>query len=279
MDRCRRPHCFITPLLALVALTVTSGLVVASNGLTADEIVTRVNGVSDGEQVTRKLSMELTDRHGKSRLRDTINYRRYDGEVKKTVILFLAPANVRDTAFLTWDYADPEQEDDQWLYLPALGKVRRVSAADRGDYFLGTDFTYEDLKLDGKLSTADYVYSRYEGEEASSEELQEGALIRLVAVPRTPAVAEELGYSRTVITIDPANWIVMEVAFWDVKGRQLKHLVASDVREVDGIWTRHILEMDNLQTGHHTRLVFSDVDYSTAIKEELFTRQSLSRGH
>jgi hypothetical protein len=82
-----------------------------------------------------------------------------------------------------------------------------------------------------------------------------------------------------VITIDPSNWIVVGVSFWDEKGRELKQLAAKEVRQVDGIWTRHVLEMSNLQTGHHTRLIFSDVDYKTAIKEELFTRQSLSRGY
>ena len=59
---------------------------------------------------------------------------------------------------MTWDYADHAIDDDQWLYLPAMRKVRRISASDRGDYFPGTDFTYQDITLVGKLERADYDY-------------------------------------------------------------------------------------------------------------------------
>ena len=240
---------------------------------TADEVVQAVNAVDDGQFVTRKMTMELINSRGKSRVRETIAYRKhYDGD-KKTVMFFLAPANVRDTAFLTWDYADPAEEDDQWLYLPALRKTRRVSAADRGDYFIGTDFTYEDVKLDGKLSLSDYNFNFHEEAESHS-----GQLV-LVAVPRNEEIAEELGYSKTLLTIDPSNWIVVGAKFWDVKGRPLKRLTATDIRQVDGIWTRHSLEMENLQSGHRSIFTFSEVDYEMPVDDAMFNKRSLQRGH
>jgi outer membrane lipoprotein-sorting protein len=256
----------IRHILALSAATMSA------DELTADDLVARINAVPDGELVTRKLSMELTDRRGKTRVRDTINYRKYFGDEKRTVIFFQSPANVRGTAFLIWDYRDPAQEDDQWLYLPALGKVRRVSAADRGDYFMGTDFTYEDIKLDGKVSDADYLYTH------SADTATDSDVIKLEARPRSQSTAEELGYSKILVSVDPSNWVVTELEFWDIKERPLKHLVASDIRQVDGIWTRHVLEMENYQTGHRTRMVFSDVDYGRELADDLFTKQSLLRG-
>ncbi|WP_197911893.1 outer membrane lipoprotein-sorting protein [Kineobactrum salinum] len=238
--------------------------------LCAEEVVTRVNAVPQGEQVTRELLFRTTDKHDRSRERETVSYRRFFGDERRVVLFFTAPANIRDTAVLTWDYADPAREDDQWLYLPALRKVRRIPASERGDYFLGTDFSFEDMKLDGKLSADDYHYSLAEPTEPGSYTLE--------AVPVSEAIAEELGYSRTLAVVDPAHWIVTRVDFWDLDGEHLKTLHARDIRQVDGIWTRHQLLMENHQTGHRTELEFRAVDYRSEVNERVFTQQALRRG-
>ncbi len=262
--------------LALFALPAPAATEVQ---LSADEVVQRVNSVSRGEYVTRNLHMELTDRRGKVRQRDTIGYRRDYNDLEKTALFYLAPANVRDTAFLTWDYTSLDKEDDQWLYLPALRKVRRISAGDRGDYFLGTDFTYDDMKQDGRLSVSDFDYSLVVEDIPGVVESPDFEYFLLESIPKSEKIAKELGYSRTVITIDSHNWVVRGVVFWDVKGQHLKTLHVGDVRQVQGYWTRHELTMENHQTGHRTRLTLSNLDYETPVKESLFTRQALARGH
>ncbi|MCZ6643693.1 MAG: MMPL family transporter, partial [Gammaproteobacteria bacterium] len=95
--------------------------------LNGEQVMQAVNARDEGERVSRDLRIELTDRRGKIRLQETRGFRRYFGEEKRTVIFYRAPANIRDTAFLTYDYPDAEVDDDQWLYLPALRKVRRIS--------------------------------------------------------------------------------------------------------------------------------------------------------
>lgn len=259
--------------LPLMAVTMLGGLfadnVRAEELLKADAVVTRVNAVPQGEQVTRKLLFRTTDKRGRSRERDTASFRRYFGDERRLALFFTAPANIRDTAVLTWDYPDTT-EDDQWLYLPALRKVRRIPAADRGDYFLGTDFSFEDMKLDGQLSPADYNYSLVPK--------QRDGYYHLSATPKTEAIAKELGYSRTEAVVDASNWIVVQADFWDARGEHLKTLIAEDIREVDGIWTRHRLLMSNHKTGHSTELLFSDVDYQSPIDDRIFTQQSLQRG-
>jgi hypothetical protein len=104
-----------------------------------DTIAQRINARDEGESVSRDLKMEMTDKRGKTRIRETSGYRKYYGSDKKTIIIYRSPKNVKGTGFLTFDYADTQHDDDQWLYLPAMRKVRRISASDRGDYFLGTD--------------------------------------------------------------------------------------------------------------------------------------------
>ncbi|MFT7288049.1 MAG: putative RND superfamily exporter protein [Halieaceae bacterium] len=263
--------------------------VMEASALTADEVVAGVNAVPQGEQVTRKLLFKTTDKRGKSRERDTISYRRYFGEERRLALFFTAPANIRDTGVLTWDYADPAQDDDQWLYLPALRKARRIPAGDRGDYFLGTDFSFEDMKLDGQLSVGDYDYLLVDAESdtatGSGPDLASGVIagaepgqLILEATPKSAEIAEELGYSRNRIAVDPVNWIVRSVDFWDLRGVHLKTLRADDIRKIDDIWTRHTLHMHNHRTGHSTEISVSDVDYLTPIEARVFTQQALKRG-
>ena len=282
-----RPPLALGVVLALVVLALTlavpsraetpevaQGVQAAQDEqLSASAIVARINAVPEGEAVSRELLMQMTDRRGTERSRKTISFRKTYGDQKKTVLFYVEPSNVRDTGFLIWDYQASAEEDDQWLYLPALRKVRRISAADRGDYFLGTDFTYEDIKLDGKLEPLDYDF-----ELLGEEPLDGRASYQVQATPKNEDIAEELGYSRKVVWVDPETWMIRRAEFWDVKGTLLKTLTVSDIRPVDGILSRHELDLVNHQTGHKTRFVFSNVDYGSPIDDGLFTRRALERG-
>jgi predicted RND superfamily exporter protein len=256
-------------LIALLATVSTDSRAEAQATPGAEDIVKRVNMVSQGKQVTRSILFRTTDKSGRVRERETMSFRRYFGDERRLALFFTAPANIRDTSVLTWDYPGTT-EDDQWLYLPALRKVRRIPAADRGDYFLGTDFSFEDMKLDGQLSEADYDYELLPSE-------REGHY-RLGATPKSPAIAQELGYSRTESVVDASVWVVVQADFWGVDGEHLKTLQVSDISEVDGVVTRHRVRMQNHETGHSTELIFSGVDYRTPIDRSLFTQQALRRG-
>ncbi len=240
--------------------------------LNAQEIVKSINAVPQGETLSRSMSMRLTDKRGKVRESKTSVYRKYFGEERRSVMFYSAPANVRGTAFLSYDYAEPERADEQWLYLPALRKVRRVSAADRGDFFLGTDFSYEDIKLEGKLGEADYHYA------LAAVQPDDPDLIALDATTRSEVLVQELGYSKNLIVVNRKDWIISRVDFWDERGELLKTMTVKDVRKVDGFWTRHRLIMTNHKSGHTSELLFSDVDYQADIDDKLFSTRALSRG-
>ncbi|MEH6557337.1 MAG: outer membrane lipoprotein-sorting protein [Oceanicoccus sp.] len=264
--------------MVLVAIGITGSLVNIESAA-ADElpkgrwVMEQVNAVDDGQYVTRKLSMKMIDKRGKERLRETIAHRKYFGEEKRTVLFYQSPRNVKGTGFLTFDYPDATLDDDQWLYLPALRKARRISASDRGDYFLGTDFSYEDIKKEGKIEISDYDFK------ILGRDVVDGREVILVeAIPVNKASAKELGYGKLVSWVDPSNWVVVKIQFWDVKLNEFKTLNASDIRLVDGIWTRHNLNVTNHKTGHYTEFVFSEVDYTSAVKDSVFSRQSLTRG-
>ena len=158
---------FVNAAFVIVIVLFSSSIFaqeIAKNLPTGDEIARRINARNEGIAVSRTVIMELTDRRGKKRLRKTKGFRKYFGDEKRSVIFYLNPKNIKDTAFLTIDYPDPEKEDNQWLYIPAARKVRRISASNRGDYFLGTDFTYEDIKKETKVALSDYKRSTIDEE-------------------------------------------------------------------------------------------------------------------
>jgi outer membrane lipoprotein-sorting protein len=238
-----------------------------------DEIVQRINARNEGQTASSTLLMELIDRRGEKLVRQTRTFRKYYEAEKRTAIFYLLPKNVEGTAFLTFDYFEERRDDAQWLYLPALRKVRRISAADRGEPFLGTDFTYEDMKRESKLSRTDYAWKTL------GEDSLDGRHCYMVeGLPVSRDVARELGYSRVVSWVDAEIWMVRKTDFWDVRGEPLKASFVRDIRQVQGIWTAHALEVRNHKTGHRTVFTFSDVDYGSNIDDDLFTERALRRG-
>lgn len=268
------PALLVTGVMAVAVYTPQAQ---ANQNLDVMTVVKHINAVDDGQHVTSDLTMMLTDKRGKERTRETVSYRKYFGKEKKTVFFYKNPANVKGTGFLTFDYPDPKVDDDQWLYLPALRKVRRISASDRGDYFLGTDFTYDDIKQSGRLEVQDYQFELKGNETIQVDGKNIEALV-LQATPHTSDIAKELGYGKLRIVVNPKNWLIVKTDYWDPKGKKLKTAISSDIRKVDGIWTRHKREVSNHLTGHQSVFVFSNVNYKTEIPDRLFSKRSLVRG-
>lgn len=266
--------------VTLVALALGAGTLAPLSPLRAEpegpsglEVAERINARDDGVATSRELHMQLVDRRGKVREREVRVFRKYFGEEKRTVLFFEQPRNVRGTAFLTYDYPEPDREDDQWLYLPALRRVRRISAAERGDYFLGTDFTYEEIKKETKVSLTDY-----ERQVVGRETVDGVECYVLESTPVTEEVARELGYSKVRSWVDPEIWFIRKSEYWDIAGNPLKVIHVRDIRKVEGIWTAHTLEAENHKTGHRTLFTVSNVDYGGELDDQIFTRAALRRG-
>lgn len=239
----------------------------------ANEIVQKINARDEGVAISRNLRMEMIDRHGKKRVRETRSFRKYYGADKRTAIYYLTPKNVKDTAFLTYDYADRSKNDDQWLYLPGMRKVRRISASDRGDYFLGTDFSFEDIKLETRVSVQDY------SRKTIGESTEDGFRCYLVAEKTiNTKTAKELGHLRRENCVDDNIWLVRRSKFWDLQNKLLKTVYFRDISKVQGIWTAHKIDVKNHKTGHYTSFTFSDINYKNGVKDSIFTQQALRRG-
>ncbi len=271
-----KPFPLCTRLLALF-VTLISAHCLASNSLTVlpsgKEVAEKINSRDEGEVVSRKLSIVMRDKRGKTRHRETMSYRKYYEGEKRTVIFYLSPKNIKDTAFLTYDYTAIEHDDNQWLYLPALRKVRRISASDRGDYFLGTDMTYEDIKLETRVSTADFNFQTI-----GQCEIDGYLGLQIEGIPINQKIAKELGYSKTLSCVDNKIWMIRHSQFWNIKGKLLKTVYISNIEKIQGIWTQQNIDVENHKTGHSTSMMFSTVDYKTPVPDNFFTTTAIKRG-
>lgn len=259
--------------IILLSLLFVCFPTIAEKNLTGDEIISKVNAREDGEYVTREFSVELTDRSGKQRIEKTIAYRRYFGDEKRTIIFYTDPTRIRGTGFLTFDYSDPALDDDQWLYLPALRKVRRISASDRGDYFLGTDFTYEEIKKEQKIEAKDYRFETKGVEQVDGREL-----LVVEGTPLSEEISMELGVSRVVWRIDPGIWMSRKTDYYDLNGNHARTALLEGVEVIDGYLTTTQIFVENHKTGHSSRISFRNTNYTSDVPESLFSQTRLRRG-
>ena len=249
---------------ALVVLMTVLGTVSAAE-LSGEEIMEKVYNRETGDSRTSKLKMILINRHGAERIRELKQYEKDFGEVEKKIMFFISPADVRNTSFMNWTY-DSEQSDDQWIFLPALNKVKRISSENKSDYFMGSDFTYDDL---GDRTLAEDKHKLIREDKVNG---------KAVYVVENIPVAEDDLYSRTVTYIWQDNWIGLKKEFYDQEGKLLKVLTVNQVEKIDGILTIVDNEMHNVQSEHKTIIKTSEVAYNTEVDEDLFSERMMKRG-
>ncbi len=238
---------------------------------TAWDIVIKTNERDEGLTLKQTITIELIDKRGKKKTQVAKSFRKFYGEVKKQVLFYQSPTNIKGTAFLTFDY--PNKEDDRWLYLPALRKTRRISGSEKGASFLGTDLTYEDINQAGKLSATDYNYKL-----VGTEIIDNHKCYVLEGTPKTDKLRKELKYSKVKSWVDAEIWMTRKAKFWDVQGNPLKTLTIKDIKKADGIWTVSTIHVTNIKTNHQTYFRFSDSHYNTSMDDDLFTEESLVNG-
>ncbi|MEM6679298.1 MAG: outer membrane lipoprotein-sorting protein, partial [Pseudomonadota bacterium] len=183
------------------------------------------------------------------------------------IIVFQRPRDIRGTGLLTHANIEPS-DDDQWLYLPAIKRVKRISSSNRTGKFVSSEFSYEDL---GSQEVDDYTY------EWLREEACPGASeLNCQVVASFPRNAKS-GYSKRIGWVDDSEWRQWKVEFYNRRGDLEKVLTNSDYAEYDGYWRPGKLSMINLQSGKETDLLFSDYDFSVSLGEGDFDPSRLSR--
>lgn len=234
--------------------------------LTGYDIMIEVDNRPDGDDRTMTMNITLINKRGKTRERTVLSYSKDYGKDSKGLIYFKKPVDVKGTGFLSWEYDDPSKDDDRWLYLPALKKVRRISGSSKSDYFMGTDFTYDDL---GDRSVDE------DNHELLREEKIDGNTCWVVE--STPKNKDDM-YSKVIKWIRQDALMPVKVEFYDKQDNLLKILTVSDVRKQDGFWTGFRMEMENIQEKHKTILEITKMHYNQGLKDNFFKVSTLESG-
>lgn len=213
----------------------------------------------------------LTNKDGVARVRKTMGYTRLraNGVDNMRLVRFLAPADIKGTATLTIENSGAD--DDLWVYLPAMKKVRRLSAANKRDSFVGTDLSYGDV-IGHRTSDWNHKLLR--------EEVQGGVPCYVVeSTPVSDGVKQNSGYAKRLTFIAKSNFVAIRTEAWDEAGQPLKRMVVSDLRQAgkDGRWYPGLSQIENLQTGHKTTIHVDSFKTDESLSEGMFKAQELEQ--
>lgn len=208
---------------------------------------------------------ETSERNMKLRALEVIS----DTDGDKSLTYFLSPADVEGTALLS--FTKIKDPDDQWLYLPALKRVKRIASANKSGSFVGSEFAYEDLLAQ---EVAKFTYKFLREEPCPTDESK--ALTCFVS-ERIP-VYENSGYTRQLGWTDNAEYRSWKLDFFDRKSEHSKTLTFHDYRQYqDKFWRAHSLAMENLLTKKKTTLAFGDYELKAGVDQSEFDPDALGR--
>ncbi|HEB81472.1 MAG TPA: outer membrane lipoprotein-sorting protein [Gammaproteobacteria bacterium] len=234
----------------------------------AKEADRRDTGFTD---FTANMVMELRNRQGDVSKR-TIRLKTLEviGDGDKSMSIFDAPADVKGTAFLTYSHA--VKPDEQWLYLPALKRIKRINSKNKSGPFMGSEFAYEDLS---SQEIEKYTYKYLRDEKLKTKEHPEG--VETFVIERYPAYKHS-GYTRQVVWINKDRYVAEKIDFYDRKNSLLKTLTNSGYKQYLGkYWRPSEMLMENHQTGKSTLLTWKNYKFKTGLTDRDFSRNSLKR--
>lgn len=189
----------------------------------------------------------------------------------RTLIRFTYPNDIKDTGFLVWDH--PDASDERFLYLPALGRTRRIAGSEAQESFVGSDFTYEDI---GGREFDDYSYRLLEDEAAAWT----GPDGKAMPVYRLESRARDASakYPRVISLIRQDNFVVVRAEIRNRRDEVQKTFEAKRVERVDGYWTVLEMTMTDALQRTRTELIVEKAEYDVGLTADAFSRRELERG-
>ncbi len=232
----------------------------------------RIDDRNQGNDSEWEVSLQLINRNGYIRKRTGKILRLSEGkkanQLIRQITIFLSPKNIRHVGLLSLD-REGDSNDSMWLYLPAFKKIKRIPASKRGDNFVGTDFTFEDIKLG-------FEYEDYVVKSKSKRSLPGYGFVDYLKIePKTRRLKSALGFYSTDIYVLPNIYMIVRQDFFNRRGRLIKHFTASNLRKIDGIWTALTLTAHNLKTKHKTIMKLNKVRYNVGLSKSLFAKRTL----
>jgi hypothetical protein len=255
-----------------LCLIVLSPSATHSADLSGRDIMEKNFYAAKVQYLLNESTMTLTNDKGQQRVRKmrSASVLQPNGIDTKLLIRFLFPGDVQGTVYLQIQHY--ESDDDMWIYLPALKKVRRLVANNKKDSFVGSDFSYGDILLP--------VVDTYRHQLLRSEMVDGEDCYVIESTPATDQIKKDYGYSKWNAWVRKTNFMEKKAEYYDGSGRLLKTQLIPVVKEVDPKahkWWALRREVVNHQTGHRTELVFDLLDAGQPVPDDFFTTRYLER--
>lgn len=250
-------------LILLVLVTVVFSGAVFADELTGSDILKKVDEILSSDSRESEIKMIIVNEDGQKRERAIQIMTKDDNGL----VRFIAPADVEGTALLV---RKEDKDDNMWLYLPALGNVRKIASHMRNGSFMGTDFTYQDITMVGGEKYEDDYTSELIGSEVIDGD-------DCYVLDTTP-IDEDIEYSHVKMWIRKADYMPVKLYFFDTNGELFKVMTNYGIEEVDGHLTPRIIKMDNVQENTHTILEMITVKYDVKLNDQIFTTRYLEKG-
>jgi outer membrane lipoprotein-sorting protein len=242
-----------------IALLLVTPLLAAP--LTANQIMTKVLDTQKSDSAALDLKLTLIETNGTQRERRIQTLSKTVGDNTSTITVFLSPESVRNTRFLS---KEANGTTEQYIYLPALKRVKRIAASEEGGSFMGSDFSY-----------ADMAATTYDTDQAVHTIIAEDAKTYTVqSIPNKKNV-----YGKNVVVVDKETFLPLRVEFYDLDQRTLlKTLVTEEMGESGGRPIAKVVVMTTVASGHATRLEILQARYDMPISDNYFTQRFLETG-
>ena len=220
---------------------------------------------SDFGDFSSDVKMILKNKHGQESTREIRSKTlEVDGDGDKSMTIFDKPNDVKGTALLSFTHK--QGPDDQWLYLPALKRTKRIASDNKSGPFMGSEFAFEDI--------ASQEVEKYTYKFLRDDKLDE---MDVFVFERYP-VDKKSGYTRQIVWLDKEHYKERKIEFYDRKNSLLKTLVLTDYHQyLDRFWRAHTMQMDNHQTGKSTTLLQSNYQYRSGLTDRDFDKNALKR--
>jgi hypothetical protein len=227
-------------------------------------VAQKVDERETGNDAILQMNMILINKKGIERKRNLFTIRKdFDGN-DKLLLKFTYPNDIKGTSFLVWEHKG--RDNERFLYLPALGRVRRIATQEKDENFAGTDFSYEDIS-GRKLE--DYTYKIIEEEIIYKNE----KCYLIASFPKE----KDAKYPKIVSWVKKDNFFVIKSEYYNKRGEIEKTFYVHKLEKIDGIWTSIELLMENHMMNHKTFITITEVEYNKGIPDFRFERRELEK--
>lgn len=256
---------------ALIVICISCSIM-AQDKLTAKQIVDNSYSATKIAGVEAVSTMTIIDSKGRERVRKLAQATKlYDnGQTEKKLVRFLSPADVKGTGLLTFDYE--KEDDDMWLYMPALRKIRRIISSEKSKSFMGSEFSYADMS---PPNLDDFTFDKLGEEEIN------GTLCWMIEMtPIDEDIADENGFSKKISYIGQEDFVIRKAVYYDLDETLLKELTVMEIKLLDPKNKKYRLLhmiMSNKQNGRQSILKVDKIQFSPDVKDEFFTTRYLER--